>query len=149
VYSGKRVEANSNTRVPQVRPCVIKLRSNGMQLFTTTHVLPPCVEVLVALGFFLPPPYPTPQFWPLVLFEKNCASIIYYVCCMIYYRMYFKLGVSFYTFAIKFFPNKTNGQSCRKRLTTGNISVRRECYSSESILLSHWSAAPPGTNEEG
>jgi hypothetical protein len=134
--------------VPQVRPCVIKLRSNGMQLFTTTHVLRSLrVEVLVALGFSPPPP-PHPNFgrWSYL---KNCASIIYYVCCMIYYRMYFKLGVSFYTFAIKFFPNKTNGQSCRKRLTTGNISVRRECYGSESILLSHWSAAPPGTNEEG
>jgi hypothetical protein len=35
-------------------------------------------------------------------YSKKFASTIYFVCYMIYYRMYFKLDLSFYIFAIIF-----------------------------------------------
>jgi hypothetical protein len=53
------------------------------------------IEIFVAIDFFS-------QLWAFVLF-KHYASIIYFACYILYYCRYFKLDLSFYTFAIIFF----------------------------------------------
>jgi hypothetical protein len=63
----------------------------------------------------------------IICLIKKYASTIYFVCYMLYCCMYFKLGLSFYMFAINFF-NKMNDQGCKKKSTTTNISIRRGWY---------------------
>jgi hypothetical protein len=45
--------------------------------------------------------------------------------------MYFKLDLSFYMFAI-FFLNKTNGQSCKKKINSDKY------FETEGVIYSLW-----------
>jgi hypothetical protein len=73
-----------------------------LQMFSTYSL---SMEILVAVDFF--------YYFDHLSYSKNCASTIYFVCCMLYYCMYFKLDLSFYMFLIFF--NKTDGQSFMKK----------------------------------
>jgi hypothetical protein len=75
------------------------------------------IEILGAIDFFL-------QFRPFVLFKKLCK---YNLFCLLYaLLLYVFLSLTYRFTVCDNFLNKTNGQSCKKKSTVTNISLRKE-----------------------
>jgi hypothetical protein len=71
-----------------------------------------CIEIFVVIDFF--------HNFDNSSYSKNYAGIIYFACYILYYCRYFKFDLSFYTFGIINFLNKTNVRE-RSGIRPGNL----------------------------